>query len=99
MNISPVPTPTIEELLPMQMMFLYGCVRQGQINIDRENKTINVTEMPYDIDMLRICMQQLERIETEYKTNLENLGISLSSNDETLFNSIHHIYNEIKTFI
>jgi hypothetical protein len=44
MNTPPIITPTLIEMLPMPMMFLYGCLRQGQVNVDRENKVINIIE-------------------------------------------------------
>lgn len=99
MNISPVPTPSIEELLPIPMMFLYGCLRQGQINIDRENNTINVTEMPYDPGLIDMYIQQLDQYESNYKNSLAANGIDITTNEEKLFNSIRQIYSEIKTFI
>jgi hypothetical protein len=99
MNISPIPMTRLEELLPMPMMFLYGCLRQGQINVDRENQLITISEIPYDVNMLDSYMIRLDQYQAEYTSNLESIGSEISSNDLQMFNSIREIYSDIKAFI
>ena len=99
MNISPIPMTRLEELLPMPMMFLYGCLRQGQINVDRENQLITISEIPYDVNMLDSYMIRLDQYQAEYTSNLESIGSEISSNELQMFNSIREIYSDIKAFI
>lgn len=99
MNISPVPMTKLEELLPMPMMFLYGCLRQGQINVDRENQLITISEIPYDVNMLDSYMIRLDQYQAEYTSKLESIGSEISSNELQMFNSIREIYSDIKAFI
>jgi hypothetical protein len=83
----------------MPMMFLYGCLRQGQINVDRENQLITISEIPYDVNMLDSYMIRLDQYQAEYTSNLESIGSEISSNDLQMFNSIREIYSDIKAFI
>ena len=99
MNISPIPMNRLEELLPMPMMFLYGCLRQGQINVDRENQLIKISEIPYDAKLLELYMLRLDQYEAQYITDLESIGSEISSNELQIFNSIREIYSDIKAFI
>jgi hypothetical protein len=99
MNISPIPMIRLEELLPMPMMFLYGCLRQGQINVDRENQLITISEIPYDVNMLDSYMIRLDQYQAEYTSKLESIGSEISSNELQMFNSIREIYSDIKAFI
>ena len=99
MNVSPIPMIRLEELLPMPMMFLYGCLRQGQINVDRENQLITISEIPYDVNMLDSYMIRLDQYQAEYTSNLELIGSEISSNELQIFNSIREIYSDIKAFI
>jgi hypothetical protein len=99
MNISPIPMTRLEELLPMPMMFLYGCLRQGQINVDRENQLITISEIPYDVNMLDTYIIRLDQYQAEYTSKLESIGSEISSNELQMFNSIREIYSDIKAFI
>lgn len=99
MNISPVPTPAIDEMLPLPMMFLYGCLKHGIVDIDRENKIINISNMPYDPVLIDMYITQLDQYESEYRNGLNVKGIEISTNEEKLFNSIRQIYSEIKSSI
>jgi hypothetical protein len=99
MNISPVPMTRLQELLPMPMMFLYGCLRQGQIEVDRENQLIKISEVAYDVNMLDVYIQRLDQTEAQYIADLEANGLELSTNEMQVFNSIREIYSEIKAFI
>lgn len=99
MNTSPIPMIRLEELLPMPMMFLYGCLRQGQITVDRENQVIKISEIPYDVNMLELYIMRLDRYQAEYTANLELIGSEITSNELQIFNSIREIYSDIKAFI
>lgn len=98
MNTPPVITPTLLQMLPMSMMFLYGCLRQGQINVDRENKIINISQMPYDPNLIEIYQQQVQQAQQQYQQQCEAAGIAMCDNDLQIFKSINDIYEEMKVF-
>ena len=98
MNTPPIVTPTLLDMLPMPMMFLYGCLRQGQINVDRENKIINVSQMPYDPNLIGMYQQQLAQAQQQYQQQCEAAGVLMSANDVQVFRSINDIYEEMKAF-
>lgn len=98
MNTPPVITPTLLQMLPMSMMFLYGCLRQGQISVDRENKIINISQMPYDPDQISMYQQQLEQYKLQYEQQCQAAGITMCDNDVQIFRSINEIYEEMKVF-
>ena len=98
MNTPPIVTPTLLDMLPMPMMFLYGCLRQGQINVDRENKIINVSQMPYDPNLIDLYQQQLAHAQQQYQQQCESAGVLMSPNDVQVFRSINDIYEEMKAF-
>ena len=98
MNTPPIVTPTLLDMLPMPMMFLYGCLRQGQVNVDRENKIINVSQMPYDPSLIDLYQQQLARAQQQYQQQCESAGVLMSPNDVQVFRSINDIYEEMKAF-
>jgi hypothetical protein len=98
MNTPPIITPTLIEMLPMPMMFLYGCLRQGQVNVDRENKVINISEMSYDPNQIAMYQQQLEQAQQQYQQQCEAAGIPMCDNDIQIFRSINDIYEEMKAF-
>jgi hypothetical protein len=98
MNPNPIITPTLIEMLPIPMMFLYGCLRQGQVNVDRENKVINISEMPYDPNQIVMYQQQLEHAQQQYQQQCEAAGVPMCPNDVQVFRSINDIYEEMKAF-
>ena len=98
MNTPPIPVPALAEMLPLPMMFLYGCLRQGQINVDRENKIINVSQMPYDPNLIDLYQQQVQQAQQQYQQQCVDAGIAPAYNDINLFNSIIGIYEEMKAF-
>jgi hypothetical protein len=98
MNTPPIPVPALAEMLPMPMMFLYGCLRQGQVNVDRENKVINISQMPYDPNQIAMYQQQVQQAQQQYQQQCAAAGIVPAYNDINLFNSIIGIYEEMKAF-
>ncbi len=98
MNPVPVSTPALLKMLPMPMMFLYGCLRQGQITVDRENKVIHISEMPYDPNLIAMYQMQVQQAKMQYQQQCADAGIAPADNDINLFNSINGIYEEMKAF-
>ena len=98
MNTPPIPVPALAEMLPMPMMFLYGCLRQGQINVDRENKIIDISQMPYDPNLIGMYQMQVQQAKEQYQQQCVDAGIVPAYNDINLFNSIIGIYEEMKAF-
>ena len=41
---TPKPMRSLLELLPQNMMFMYGCLREGHVNIDTALYKVNISE-------------------------------------------------------
>lgn len=101
--ITPPFSKTLLELLPHPAQLLYGLVKGGGIEIDKENKTITVTApYPYDLELIQYYLDQIDKYESEYDQAVKAANdefTAMPDNEQTRFNEIRKILNQIVTIL
>ena len=97
-------TPTLEtrllQLLPSDIQFLYGLVKQGDVVIDSQNQTITiVTPNPFNIDDIKFQQQFVEQYRNEYLQQIRTQSADpleqMPENENMLFTDILKVYEQI----
>lgn len=98
---TPKPMRDLLQLLPQNMMFMFGCLREGHVNIDTAENKVNISEFSYDPNLVDYHLEQLNRFEAEYLNDLQatDPNAVIPANEQSLFNTIRSIYLEMKDFL
>lgn len=80
----------LNELIPLEAMFLYCVSNMGQFTIDKTNRTITMNES-YSIDSntLNLWEDMLNEAKREYEAEY-SLDNELASNDYVLFDKLEN---------
>ena len=89
------------ELLPQNMMFMFGCLREGHVNIDTAENKVNISEFSYDPNLVNFHLDQLNQYESEYLADLQidDPNATIPANEQALFNAVRTIYTDMKAFL
>ena len=98
---TPKPMRSLLQLLPQNMMFMFGCLREGHVNIDVVENKVNISEFTYDPNLVNFYLDQLIVFEAEYLAELqaEDPNAMIPANEQALFNAVRAIYLEMKDFL
>lgn len=98
---TPKPMRSLLQLLPQNMMFMFGCLREGHVNIDTTENKVNISEFSYDPNLVNFYLDQLTQYESEYLADLQidDPNATIPANDQALFNAVRTIYTDMKAFL
>jgi hypothetical protein len=98
---TPKPMRSLLELLPQNMMFMFGCLREGHVNIDTAENKVNISEFSYDPNLVNYHLDQLNQYESDYLADLriDNPDATIPANEQALFNAVRTIYTDMKVFL
>jgi len=98
---TPKPMRSLLELLPQNMMFMFGCLREGHVNIDTVENKVNISEFSYDPNLVNFQLDQLNQYESEYLADLQidDPNATIPANEQALFNAVRTIYTDMKVFL
>lgn len=101
--ITPPFSKTLLELLPHPAQLLYGLVKGGGIEIDKDNKTITVTTpYPYDLEIIQYYLDQIDKYENEYGEAVRAANdefAKIPDNEQNYLNEIRKVLNQIITIL
>ena len=80
----------LDQLLPIDALFLYCASNLGEFTVDKTNKTITFNQTyNFDTNMISEWEIFLANARSEYDANLES-GQTIAPNDEILFSQIEN---------
>ncbi len=93
------PMKNLNQLLPLDALFIYCAANLGEFTVDKENKTITFNQLyTFDSAMLDEWKSFLESARTEYNDGLAE-GQTIADNDEQLFSNCTEMVELAKTLI
>ena len=80
----------LDELIPLEVMFLYAAANMGEFTVDKTNRTITMnSSYTIDSDTLDSWQTTLANAKNEYESEY-SLDNELASNDYTLFDKLEN---------
>ena len=80
----------LDQLLPLDALFLYCASNMGEFTIDKTNKTITFnTTYTFDTNMLNEWQIYLSNAKAEYNSELDT-NQTMAPNDEQLFSEVEN---------
>ena len=80
----------LDELIPLEVMFLYAASNMGEFTVDKTNRTITMnSSYTIDSDTLDSWQTTLSNAKSEYESEY-SLDNELASNDYKLFDKLEN---------
>ena len=93
------PMKNLNQLLPLDALFLYCAANLGEFTVDKENKTITFNQLyNFDTNWITEWEAFLENAKTEYNDGLA-ADQTIADNDAQLFSDCTDMIELVKTLI